>query len=196
MFKICTTCSKEKDISDFYKNKNMKDGLAYSCKDCIKIYKIENKELINKTRREYYKYNKDKLVIQQQKKYLKHKISINIKSSEYYYFNKQEINQKHKIYRENNRQSILLRNRIRKLKLKTKTIKQLEIDILLNNYNYCCYYCGIDLKNVKMHLDHKMPLYKSGIHDITNLVPSCASCNLRKGTKTEKEFIEQLRNHV
>jgi 5-methylcytosine-specific restriction endonuclease McrA len=195
MSKICSTCNEEKDFSCFFKNKNMKDGFSYSCKECIKQYKENNKDKINKTRRNYYKNNKDKFSIRQKKNYLKNREKIKLRNSKYYFLNKEKINSKHKEFRKANKESIILRNRVRKLKLK-KTIKQLEIDKLLRNYNYCCYYCGINLKNEKMHLDHKIPLCKNGDHDILNLVPSCPSCNLRKGIKTEKEFTENLRNHV
>jgi len=36
--KICTTCGRELPLSEFGKNKPMKDGLDYKCKECKKEY--------------------------------------------------------------------------------------------------------------------------------------------------------------
>jgi hypothetical protein len=36
--KICSKCKRELDESNFYKNKNKKDGLCAECKDCTKEY--------------------------------------------------------------------------------------------------------------------------------------------------------------
>lgn len=52
MLKKCTRCKIEKDKSEFYKNKNMSDGLNSWCKDCVREYKREwqhkNKEYLSK----------------------------------------------------------------------------------------------------------------------------------------------------
>ena len=55
--KICTKpkCLKEKLLSEFSKDKNTKDGLMPICKECIKKYHEENKERLNKNRRDFYK---------------------------------------------------------------------------------------------------------------------------------------------
>ena len=36
--KYCGKCKKMKDLSEFHKNKNMKDGHAHTCKECIHNY--------------------------------------------------------------------------------------------------------------------------------------------------------------
>lgn len=36
--KTCATCKKEKDISEFTKNKSRKDGFNHSCKSCKKTH--------------------------------------------------------------------------------------------------------------------------------------------------------------
>jgi hypothetical protein len=56
MQKKCNRCSKIKDISNFTKNKNNKDGYSYYCKECTKQqqylshinkqYKIDDKLII------------------------------------------------------------------------------------------------------------------------------------------------------
>lgn len=49
-----------------------------------------------------------------------------------------------------------------------------------------CFYCGADEPLTE---DHKTPIVHGGADDITNIVPACASCNTRKGTKTAREFL-------
>lgn len=36
--KVCSTCKMEKDLSEFAKNPQKKDGLNYKCKECQKRY--------------------------------------------------------------------------------------------------------------------------------------------------------------
>lgn len=52
-----------------------------------------------------------------------------------------------------------------------------------------CYYCGAvgDLT-----VDHKVPLARGGSNHIDNLVPACRSCNSRKGTQDELEYLAVL----
>ena len=48
LIKICTKCKIEKDINQFCKNKNEKEGLNFQCKSCakkyLKLWRILNKE--------------------------------------------------------------------------------------------------------------------------------------------------------
>jgi hypothetical protein len=44
--KNCSTCEKIKNTDCFYKDKSRKDGFANKCKDCIKQYRIENRETL------------------------------------------------------------------------------------------------------------------------------------------------------
>ena len=52
-----------------------------------------------------------------------------------------------------------------------------------------CYYCGDNESG--LHVEHRIPLSRGGSNWPSNLVPACPTCNLSKGTKTEKEFINQ-----
>lgn len=51
-----------------------------------------------------------------------------------------------------------------------------------------CFYCGGDFE----HVDHAIPLIRHGYHCLANLRPSCKLCNLRKGTNTTLEFINNI----
>ena len=49
--KVCSKCRRELPISEFYKNKSMKDGLHHECKKCS-----------NKNNKKYAKTNNDKKI--------------------------------------------------------------------------------------------------------------------------------------
>jgi hypothetical protein len=48
-----------------------------------------------------------------------------------------------------------------------------------------CIYCGGPFQ----HLDHFVPLSRGGAHGLSNLVPSCQLCNLRKHDKLPTEWL-------
>lgn len=62
MSKHCCKCKLLKDLSNFGKLKNSKDGYRYDCNECRKLYRINNKNTISEKQKEYYKKNKDKLL--------------------------------------------------------------------------------------------------------------------------------------
>ncbi|GAA6196674.1 hypothetical protein NBRC116598_21180 [Pseudophaeobacter arcticus] len=51
-----------------------------------------------------------------------------------------------------------------------------------------CVYCGCI--EGPFHIDHLWPVSKGGSNDPSNLVVSCASCNLSKGGKSLREWME------
>jgi len=84
--KKCNKCKEIKDISYFVKNKSSKDGLNNYCKICKnkynksnierikennKIYKAQNKIILNQLQKEYVKKNKDKIYLTRKIRYNK-----------------------------------------------------------------------------------------------------------------------------
>lgn len=49
-----------------------------------------------------------------------------------------------------------------------------------------CYYCG---SQGKMTMDHRIPISRGGSNWPSNLVPACLSCNCKKSSKTEFEYL-------
>lgn len=215
MFKCCS-CKNcfDRNILNFYKNKNSKDGLSSQCRVCAKKYREANKNNVTKYKssskeykKEYYKNNKNKIneirrnnyslankediKITNRKRYLKHRHKILQKNSLYYLDNAVNIKRKQREWRSKNILSILLRNRKRQSLLKARSnISTNEIEQLLLKANNECLYCNIPVfKRVNLHLDHKVPLSRGGNHSIENIAISCDKCNLKKGTKTDAEFL-------
>lgn len=74
--KVCTKCLIEKELSEFSKQKNHKDGLRPRCRDCHNAdnrkYVSDNKEAISKRRKEQYYADVEKSREQCLKSYYKH----------------------------------------------------------------------------------------------------------------------------
>lgn len=60
-------------------------------------------------------------------------------------------------------------------------ISDVEWERLLETHNYTCLCCGRN--DVKLTLDHVIPLSKGGRNVIENVQPLCGSCNSSKGAK-------------
>ena len=73
------------------------------------------------------------------------------------------------------------RNRRARIKGNGGTITDKEWLALLEKYGYKCLCCGRN--DVKLTLDHVVPLDKGGPNTIDNAQPLCGSCNSSKGTK-------------
>ena len=54
-----------------------------------------------------------------------------------------------------------------------------------------CAYCDVSL-GMKFHLEHRVPFSRGGPHSFENVVLSCVSCNLHKGTMTDVEYLARV----
>ena len=66
---------------------------------------------------------------------------------------------------------------------KRKSIpKSLRFEVLKRD-KFTCQYCGASAPAVVLHIDHINPVANNGAADITNLITSCAGCNLGKSDR-------------
>ena len=116
--KTCSKCKEIKNISEFHKNKQSKDGLKSSCKICrnsensitrnnnkeyFKEYYINNKEKLNTYKKEWYYINSETLKHNQKEYYSNNKDYINNRNSVYNKENKEIISKYQKKYYISNR---------------------------------------------------------------------------------------------
>jgi len=94
--KRCSKCGLEKEISEFGKYKNCKDGYQYYCRKCISnsatIYYQKHKKEIKEKIKKYYQEHKNEF----KEYYQEHKEKI----KEYQQKHKEEINKKRREYRQ------------------------------------------------------------------------------------------------
>lgn len=199
----CKTCS-DKQTKEWQKNnreRSRENGRQWELNNPEKIkaktkkYRENNREKINiaaqnrakadpehvkeirrKHAEKYPNYNKDwyqknieKERIRSRKKYLKYKE----KKQEYqrqYFAKRPGLKQEQK------------RNRRAREKKAQGIITKGEWANLLDKYRHQCLCCG--RKDIKITMDHVIPLVSGGNHSIDNIQPLCVSCNSKKHTQT------------
>lgn len=115
--RICSKCKVEKPLTDFYINNRNPHGYHYSCKECGRKYKLENKEKSLLSDKLYRENNREK-IRESQKNYAEthkdkisayndaHKEERRLYKKEYRKNNKEKIQQYGKDYYQNNKPSI------------------------------------------------------------------------------------------
>lgn len=66
-----------------------------------------------------------------------------------------------------------------------------NVQVYLKTDGHCAY-CGESLEDTKWHVEHMMPKSRGGDSDLSNLLPACEKCNLRKHARTVAEFREYI----
>lgn len=64
-----------------------------------------------------------------------------------------------------------------------KPISKRERFAILQRHSFTCVYCGARAPDVRLELDHAVPLAAGGPDDALNLVPACVDCNAGKADK-------------
>ena len=81
-------------------------------------------------------------------------------------------------------------HRRHKRKMMGPGVRTSELRDLLERSAGKCYYCGVAGADT---VDHRTPISRGGLHQISNLVVACRGCNFRKHSRTDVEFIEILK---
>lgn len=208
MQKTCTKCNITKDISEFNKNKNSKDGHRAACKQCMSAYRKANSEKIKKQKDEWTKNNIEK-VREGKKKYRQE--------------NFEKISRQKKEWRQKNIDRCREQSKLNHLKRKEKGIKSDwaknnpdKVKEIKRNYKHrrreiektsglstkdfkswvdsqekVCKYCSTCCKD-NYHIDHMNPLSRGGLHSLDNLAIACPTCNLTKSNKPLDVWLQEI----
>lgn len=173
--KRCNECGIEKELSEFQKRKDSKDGLRSKCKNCISEYQ-KSYQL------KYYENNIEKIT--------DYKYNYRRTSSYRDKNNNRLDNKELKIFRS------VINNVIKRIKVGKNNLK--NIDLVgysyedFKNHMEKLFLEGMSWENHgEWHVDHKIPVSKFEILDIKiinsldNLQPLWAKDNLRKGNRIE-----------
>ena len=210
MYRKCIKCQEYKIFNEFSKDRCGAFGIQCNCKVCVKEYREQNKEKLKEYSKEYREQNKDKIgeYREQNKEKLKeyskeyhekNKERNNNRRKQY----RDNIKNKYGVCEttlkrrkdENYRLQCNLRiSNYRNLKRALEYYNSGKSDklpakspskMLLRLYeiqNHNCPYCSNNMKD-DIHIDHIIPLSKSGSNEVHNLILCCSSCNLRKNAK-------------
>lgn len=150
------------------------------------VYKEKNKEHIRRVRKEYREKNIVKLVSYARenckKSYQKNKERITKYQKEYIATHSERIKELDKIRRNKYPEKELAKQRNRRAKINGGKITAQDWQSVLDKYGNKCLCCHRE--DVKLTLDHIIPLISGGKHIIENVQPLCGHCNSSKGTKT------------
>ncbi len=167
--KVCRKCKIEKAARDFDPNPRVSSGYYSTCQECrragarawkarnkdrIRAYEDENREHLNQVRYDWQHRNRERHLANRRKGYRTPKA----------------------------RMYSLLRMHQRRV-AKNGTVTPAEIHELKARQKKC-YYCKTPFTDtLKATIDHVIPLNKGGVHDISNLVLACQSCNSSKSDR-------------
>lgn len=185
IIKQCTQCGEWKSINDFHRNagkKSNKDGRLPSCKACALSRaakrRIENVEKEREDYRKWYADNKEKVQAKIHARYI-----ANLEENR-----EKKRTSARKSYKKDplkfiKRQLQHKRNRRARIEGNGGKITDKQWNSLKEFYNFTCLCCGRKEPEIKLELDHVIPISLGGMHDIDNAQPLCKSCNSSKRAK-------------
>lgn len=149
----------------------------------IAVWRKGKREEVNKQALERYHKNKDKISAQKKKKYNDNKEHMHEYQKQWRAAHPENVAAYLEKYRKNNLEKFVIKNQIRRFaKAKNGGKYTLtEWDALCKKYDNKCLACG--RQNIKLTVDHVIPLSKGGKNSIDNIQPLCKSCNSQKGAK-------------
>lgn len=159
--KRCPKCGETKPTVNFYKSKDRKDGFQPWCKKCHSDNdKFRRKNMTEAEREKFRQYFR-----------------------EFYAANPEKMREKKRRWKAKHPEKILERKRNRRALKKGNggKITTKEWRDLLDKYDHRCLRCGRN--DVKLTIDHVLPLIKGGPNIIENAQPLCHSCNAWKKDK-------------
>lgn len=195
MTKKCIRCNSEKDISEFNKNKKLKDGLQFYCRKCQNKINVNwnhaNVDRVRETSLDWhYRNYKD-----DPEKFRK-------RSSEWKKGHREQVNKANTAYRDLNRDKVRIWDknwyyanpekaktnhsvahgkRRALLKGSSGKISSKEWREVLSLYGNKCLCCG---SKDNLAMDHVIPIIIGGKNEVDNVQPLCKFCNSRKKTQT------------
>ena len=168
-------------------------------KEYMRQYFLKNKEKISEYQKQYYKENKDKKLEQQKQYYQSNKVKLLEQKNQYkqkhkeqikqYYQDNKEIileKQKQYYYTQLGRANNLLKGYKREDKIHNRGECTLTKEWIIENiFTSKCKYCGETdwLKLGCDRIDNEKP------HTPDNVIPCCKECNIKRGSKTYKEWL-------
>ena len=194
MKKKCTVCNEIKSLTEFY---ILKSGKPKSqCKECGKKssrdYRRDNRERCCKRDSEYAKNNRSKLNAYCRTKYAENPEVFRERTARWEKKHPEWRRAWEKKNRHLSRRGCKARaKRLKKIGyLSAKLIRFIEEENIEKYGVLTCVYCETPIS--QYHLEHRIPIVRGGTNERANLAISCADCNLKKGIKTDFEFMEVI----
>ncbi len=181
--KKCTVCKQVKPVSEFYKDIQRGDGLYTKCKKChaslVAAWQQKNVEKFRQINRAWKKSHPEKHKEQSLASQRRHPE----RKSAYGMLWREKNPEYGRNWRKNNLDKIRNYQQTRNARQKGNggnlTLK--EWYAILDFYGHRCLRCG--RTDVKLTIDHVLPIFLGGTHTIDNVQPLCGPCNSSKRYK-------------
>lgn len=186
--KLCCRCKATKSIDEFYKNATRRDGISSFCKVCAAqygaTYRSQNPEKVREGRRDWKARNPDKVKEMDKRHRNLHLEDRHARHSAWRIRNIDSVRERHKEWQKNNSERIReYENNRRARELSAGgDVSLAEWLDLCEKYGNKCLCCKRD--DVKLSMDHVVPISRGGSNTIDNIQPLCKPCNSKKYTKT------------
>jgi len=194
----CSECGEWKNVSEFHKDKNCRDGLKKSCKTCrcaeVRQYQSIHREQNNARVKKWGKENPEKIRAwgrrwrennpEVYKNYYKENVADYIaKAAKWAMENPEKRRAIRNRWNKKNPELklALTRNRRAKMKGNGGVITAAEWRNVLDKYGHKCLRC--ENADVKLTMDHVIPIQLGGTHTVDNVQPLCQPCNSWKGAR-------------
>jgi len=181
--KKCPCCKKKKPLSDFYKDASRKDGVTTVCKNChsisVKRWQEKNADKCKEINKAWKMAHKKQLAEQARARARLHPDSRRRRYREH----RQQNSEQDKRWRANNKEKIrqYAQNRRARVHGNGGEITPAQWESVLDFFGHKCLCCGKE--NVKLTMDHVIPVALGGSHTVDNIQPLCGPCNSGKKDK-------------
>ncbi len=170
--KQCTKCREWKSIDELCVDKAEKDGIRTYCKECK-----------NKKERERYANNSEKEKAKNRRWYAINLEKAREMSRRFSAIHPEKAREREKRWRQQNPEKDIVKSEKRRALRKGNggSISFDEWMFIKKKYENRCLCCG--RSDVRLTMDHIIPLKMGGTHTAENIQPLCRSCNARKSAK-------------
>ncbi len=191
--KYCPQCKETRCHGCYTRDSKRRDGLDAWCKFCNnarrKAYREANAEKARQMQERAYQKNLSHYRTYQKTYREMHREEINRKRREVKYHATEEAKAQRRHYTrstwerfaEQRRYNVIVRRARKRQAGGTYTLA--EWKLLCDKYNHTCLCCGRQEPEIKLTVDHIIPIIRGGTNSIENIQPLCKSCNSSKQAK-------------
>ena len=183
MEKRCSSCKEIKPFSEFYRDSRRGDGYYTKCKKChneaVRNWEIKNIEKVKESNKKWKKAHKKQRAEESKswaQAHPEYRREIGIKwRAEHPDYGKN--------WQKKNKDKVRNYQLVRRARIAGNggNLTVEEWNEILDFYGHKCLCCGRD--DVKLTIDHVIPIFRGGTHTADNIQPLCGSCNSRKKDK-------------